>query len=79
MSTCIQSALYRLHPDLSMHSGSGKSTLAVQFEALCPSRFTRVNQDSLGSRKKCEDLARASIEKVRAMILKKIKKSELTE
>ncbi|CAD6580160.1 MAG: hypothetical protein CYPHOPRED_001146 [Cyphobasidiales sp. Tagirdzhanova-0007] len=49
--------------------GSGKSTLAVQFEALCPSRFTRVNQDSLGSRKKCEDLARASIEKGKSVLV----------
>ena len=41
--------------------GSGKSTLA---EALCrarPHRYVRVNQDTLGNRKKCVQLARRTL------------------
>lgn len=44
--------------------GSGKSTLAVQWEALYPDHYVRVNQDSLGDRRKCEDLTRESLRQV---------------
>ena len=47
-----------------MSSGSGKSTLATQVEALYPRHFVRVNQDSLGSRAKCEKLAKQALVKV---------------
>jgi predicted ABC-type ATPase len=46
-------------------SGSGKSTLASQFEALYPNYYVRVNQDALGTRKKCEDLTRIALNSVR--------------
>lgn len=44
--------------------GSGKSTFSSQFEALYPNDYVRVNQDALGSRKKCEDLTKLALSKV---------------
>jgi predicted kinase len=38
--------------------GSGKSTLAESLIAGKPWMYVRVNQDTLGSRRECEDLAR---------------------
>ncbi|KAK9893555.1 P-loop containing nucleoside triphosphate hydrolase protein [Cystobasidium minutum MCA 4210] len=49
--------------------GSGKSTLAVQWEALYPDHYVRVNQDSLGDRRKCESLTRGSLEKGKSPII----------
>lgn len=49
--------------------GSGKSTLAVQLEAIYPNDYVRVNQDSLGNRKKCEDLSRDSLARGKSVIV----------
>lgn len=49
--------------------GSGKSTLAVQLEAIYPNDYVRVNQDSLGNRKKCEDLSRDSLARGKSVII----------
>lgn len=46
---------------LVMCRGSGKSTLAVQWEALYPDHYVRVNQDALGDRRKCEALTSAAL------------------
>ena len=45
-------------------SGSGKSNLASQWEAVYPDNYTRICQDVLGNRRKCEDAARLSLNKV---------------
>mmetsp|Transcript_7150 Transcript_7150/g.9271 ORF Transcript_7150/g.9271 Transcript_7150/m.9271 type:complete len:288 (-) Transcript_7150:149-1012(-) len=42
--------------------GSGKSTFAYSLEKAMPWRYRRINQDSLGTRKKCESLCRNSLE-----------------
>ncbi|KAG7339441.1 AAA domain containing protein [Nitzschia inconspicua] len=39
--------------------GSGKSTLAMALEHAMPYKFVRINQDQLGSRKKCESKLRS--------------------
>jgi len=41
--------------------GSGKSTFAYSLEKAMPWRYRRINQDSLGTRKKCESLCRNSL------------------
>lgn len=38
--------------------GSGKSHFARQLEQSVPSKYVRVNQDTLGSRKRCEEMTR---------------------
>eukprot|EP00585_Thalassiosira_rotula_P007483 CAMPEP_0196143058 /NCGR_PEP_ID=MMETSP0910-20130528/12594_1 /TAXON_ID=49265 /ORGANISM="Thalassiosira rotula, Strain GSO102" /LENGTH=213 /DNA_ID=CAMNT_0041404451 /DNA_START=160 /DNA_END=801 /DNA_ORIENTATION=- len=41
--------------------GSGKSHFASRLESSMPGTFLRVNQDSLGTRRKCEALARRAL------------------
>jgi len=41
--------------------GSGKSHFASRLEGEMPQKFVRVNQDSLKTRKKCEDLCRRTL------------------
>jgi len=38
--------------------GSGKSTFATTLESVAPHLYVRINQDTLGSRRRCEDLTR---------------------
>jgi predicted kinase len=38
--------------------GSGKSHFARQLEQAVPTKYVRVNQDTLGSRKRCEEMTR---------------------
>lgn len=43
--------------------GSGKSTLANALEQAMPYKFVRINQDQLGTRKKCESKLNAVLDK----------------
>ncbi|CAB9530758.1 polynucleotide kinase 3'-phosphatase [Seminavis robusta] len=41
--------------------GSGKSTFASSLQTAMPYKFVRINQDELGNRLKCEELARTAL------------------
>ena len=41
--------------------GAGKSTFAKSLQQAMPYKFVRINQDDLGNRKRCEELARAAL------------------
>ena len=49
--------------------GSGKSHFASRLEGAMPHKFVRVNQDSLKTRKKCEDLCRRTLSQGKVAIV----------
>ncbi|CAG8482119.1 14803_t:CDS:2 [Acaulospora morrowiae] len=52
--------------------GSGKSTLAKNICKIYPDNWYRVNQDDLGSRQACEDLARAKLKEGKNVIVDRV-------
>lgn len=49
--------------------GSGKSTFAKTLQQLAPSKYVRINQDTLGNRKKCESLMRKTLREKKCPII----------
>ena len=49
--------------------GSGKSTFSLSLEQAAPHVFARINQDSLGSRKKCEQATRQALSEGKVPII----------
>lgn len=49
--------------------GSGKSTFAKTLESAAPHLYTRINQDTLGSRKKCEAATRRALQEGKIPII----------
>ncbi|CAG8628336.1 1162_t:CDS:2 [Acaulospora colombiana] len=52
--------------------GSGKSTLARNICKIYPNDWCRVNQDDLGSRRACEDLARVKLGEGKSVIVDRV-------
>ena len=52
-----------------MHSSSGKTTFANQLVEGNPSRYVRINQDQLKTRKRCERLCRDTLNKGKVPII----------
>lgn len=49
--------------------GSGKSTFATTLESAAPSKYVRINQDTLGSRRKCEDATRRALQQNKCPVI----------
>lgn len=49
--------------------GSGKSHFATRLERSAPNKFVRINQDTLGTRKKCERLAQKTLSEGKVAVI----------